>query len=273
MRRTQQTSPLEDVTDFAARFHWSVGLAGAAISFLVLHHLAAPAPVVTPVTAAQVVSQIVPTMIRMASSVLQYLVPLPFLAGALLSWIRRRRVDRLHDRVAADTDLDALEKMSWREFEALVGEVFRRKGYRVVERGGDGPDGGVDLEAYLERDKYLIQCKQWKTRLVGVAVVRELFGVMTAEQAVGGFVVAAGDFTPDAKAFAQGRGIELLDSRELRRQIGGFVPPASRSTANTPPCPKCNGPMVRRTAKSGPNAGSPFWGCTTYPKCRGMRDL
>lgn len=129
------------------------------------------------------------------------------------------------------------------------------------------------MEAYLGSNKYLIQCKQWKTRLVGVAVVRELFGVMTAEQAVGGFVVAAGDFTPDAKAFSQGRSIELLDSRELRRQIGGVVPPAYQSMAESPTCPKCRGSMIRRTAKKGPNAGGQFWGCTAYPKCRGMRDL
>lgn len=135
MRRTQPTSPLEDFTDLAARFHWSVGVAGAAISYLVLHHFATPALVVVPVNEAQVVPQIVPTMIPSASSVLQYLVPMPFLAGALLSWLRRRRSGQLHDQVAADTDLDALEKMSWQDFEALVAEVFRRKGYRVVERG------------------------------------------------------------------------------------------------------------------------------------------
>ncbi len=39
---------------------------------------------------------------------------------------------------------------------------------------------------------------------VGVDVVRELYGVMAAKGATGGFVVTSGRFTEDAKAFAQG---------------------------------------------------------------------
>ena len=58
-----------------------------------------------------------------------------------------------------------------------------------------------DLELHQGSDKYLVQCKQWKVSKVGVATVRELYGVMTAERAVGGFVVASGAFTDDAKAF------------------------------------------------------------------------
>ncbi|WP_232428966.1 restriction endonuclease [Aromatoleum toluclasticum] len=171
--------------------------------------------------------------------------------------------------------------MSWREFEGLVAETFRQKGYRVVERGGDGPDGGVDLEAYQGRDKYLIQCKQWKARQVGVATVRELYGVMTAERAVGGFVAASGSFTADAQAFAEGRSIRLVDARGLRRMIGGVKvsahaqAPAPRPDAAppaNPACPKCGSTMVRRTAKSGSNAGSEFWGCAKYPACRGIRN-
>ncbi len=37
-----------------------------------------------------------------------------------------------------------------------------------------------------------------------------------------------------------------------------------------PPCAKCGETMVLRTAKRGPNAGSRFWGCPRYPKCRTM---
>ncbi len=40
-----------------------------------------------------------------------------------------------------------------------------------------------------------------------------------------------------------------------------------------PNCPNCSGPMTLRTARSGPNAGNQFWGCKSYPKCKGTRDL
>jgi Topoisomerase DNA binding C4 zinc finger len=36
-------------------------------------------------------------------------------------------------------------------------------------------------------------------------------------------------------------------------------------------CPRCNGRMVRRTARRGANSGQEFWGCSRYPICRGLR--
>ena len=35
-----------------------------------------------------------------------------------------------------------------------------------------------------------------------------------------------------------------------------------------PICPKCETPMVLRTAKKGNQQGQKFWGCHNYPKCR-----
>jgi four helix bundle suffix protein len=40
-----------------------------------------------------------------------------------------------------------------------------------------------------------------------------------------------------------------------------------------PDCPLCHGPMVLRTARKGPQAGSQFWGCTGYPACKGTFPL
>lgn len=52
----------------------------------------------------------------------------------------------------------------------------------------------------------------------------------------------------------------------------GKVPenPQAVSETETPTCPKCAAHMVRRQAKTGSNAGQEFWGCSTYPKCRGV---
>jgi four helix bundle suffix protein len=36
-----------------------------------------------------------------------------------------------------------------------------------------------------------------------------------------------------------------------------------------PNCPDCGKPMTRRKARTGKNAGNPFWGCTAYPDCKG----
>ncbi len=37
-----------------------------------------------------------------------------------------------------------------------------------------------------------------------------------------------------------------------------------------PSCTKCESPMVRRTARRGPNVGREFWGCSEFPRCRGV---
>lgn len=37
-----------------------------------------------------------------------------------------------------------------------------------------------------------------------------------------------------------------------------------------PVCPKCGASMIRRQVKGGANAGKHFWGCSNYPKCRGI---
>ncbi|HJB41596.1 MAG TPA: topoisomerase DNA-binding C4 zinc finger domain-containing protein [Candidatus Gemmiger avicola] len=45
--------------------------------------------------------------------------------------------------------------------------------------------------------------------------------------------------------------------------------PVPQGAADTPPvCPRCGGILILRTATKGKKAGTRFWGCTNYPKCR-----
>ena len=38
-------------------------------------------------------------------------------------------------------------------------------------------------------------------------------------------------------------------------------------------CPKCNGAMVLRNVTKGQNKGNKFWGCSKFPKCRGIMNI
>ncbi len=124
----------------------------------------------------------------------------------------------------------------------------------------------------------------------GVDVVRELYGVMAAKGAAGGFVVTSGRFTEDAAGFANGRNVMLIDGPKLYgliRQVqsskaSALAQPTATSPAeaampvdavSAPACPVCSMSMVKRTAKRGANAGSEFWGCSGYPACRGTRQI
>ena len=198
----KKSSVLDDLVDIAAQLPWQAGVGLAVIAYFILHYFATRAPLtMNPAELKALGKTMGDSMTHglgtMLASVFQYIVPLAFLVGSFVSFSRRRRQSELHAQVASNPAADALEKMSWREFEGLVAETFRRQGYRVVERGGAGPDGGVDLELYMGSDKYLVQCKQWKSQKVGVATVRELYGLMSAERAVGAFVVASANSDPN----------------------------------------------------------------------------
>lgn len=43
--------------------------------------------------------------------------------------------------------------------------------------------------------------------------------------------------------------------------------------AGKPACPRCGSGMVLRVAKKGGNIGREFYGCSKYPKCRGIMNL
>jgi hypothetical protein len=46
-----------------------------------------------------------------------------------------------------------------------------------------------------------------------------------------------------------------------------------KTLSETPICPKCAAPMVHRTLQKGTMAGEPFWGCSAFPRCRGVRRI
>lgn len=276
MGRRRQ-SVFEDLIDLAAMLPWWAGTGLAVASYFGFHAVATMGIGPAPVGAKGIGDYAVRQLWITFASFLQWLIPFAFLIGVVISAYKRARRERLHAQVAAAPSRGALESMGWREFEQLVGETFRRRGFRVVARGGSVPDGGVDLELHLDGDKYFVQCKQWKSRNVGVAVVRELYGVMAAEGAVGGFVVASGDFTDEARRFAEGRAIELVATENLLGMINAAAPQGEQTAATSvssipvTKCPLCSADMALRVARKGANAGQTFWGCSRYPQCRGTR--
>jgi ssDNA-binding Zn-finger/Zn-ribbon topoisomerase 1 len=51
------------------------------------------------------------------------------------------------------------------------------------------------------------------------------------------------------------------------------VPKNNPTPEASPSCPICSQSMIRRTARRGRNAGSDFWGCAKFPRCRGTRSI
>lgn len=276
MARRKQ-SLFEDLIEITSKLPWWVGILLAITAYFGLHNIASSeVTVVTqPGQMGQLISQ---SFFKTLAIFGQYLLPFVFLLGSATSAYGRYKRKALHEQVASSPNSGELNNMSWQAFEALVGEAFRRKGYAVTETGGGGADGGIDLALSREGETFLVQCKQWKVYKVGVKTVRELYGVMASKGAAGGFVVTSGVFTDEARAFAAGKNIELMDGKALHALIRGVSVPSKAATdssaavtANAPVCPVCQSAMVRKTARKGSNAGNEFWGCPQYPACKGTR--
>lgn len=266
----RKTSPLEDLIEVASLMPWKFCLALAVLSYFILHYFAG-LEIPKAVDMAHMQPVFIRTWGKALASFGQYVIPFAFSMAGVISFWRGQKRGKLMSKVQSGTGHDILQNMTWQEFEALVGEAFRRKGYSVKENFEKGPDGGVDLVLVDGSEKYLVQCKQWRALKVGVKVVRELYGVMASAGAVGGFVVTSGEFTSDSKAFAQGKNIELIDGPELTLLIRDVksLRPAAATIPAAPQgkhCPKCGKEMVLRTARHGPRAGQQFWGCKGYPE-------
>lgn len=211
-----------------------------------------------------------------------------FLLAAPFAFFNIRRKRKLLDD---QQDIYSIKALSWKEFEELVAEAYRRQGFRVIENGF-GPDGGVDVKLIKNNQTTLVQCKQWRSKNVGVAVIREMFGVMIAESASKVVIICCGVFTRDAISFAENKPIDLIGGAELlsivkdiqnnstpnkvtsKSNLEPAPEPQPQNSSNIidNPCPKCGNQLVERQGKRGANVGNSFWGCSSFPRCRFTKD-
>ncbi len=214
-----------------------------------------------------------------ATAFLAPIVTLFLLFLSVMSLLRKWKTRRMLDE---QTGLDSLCQLPSKRFEDLLGEAYRRQGYKVEETLGGGADGGVDLILGHDGDVTLVQCKRWKDKPVRVQTVRELYGIMHDRRASATKLVTTSSFTSEAIAFAEGKPIQLLDGRALLELLQSVqtspnivVPGVRERDHLTPDCPQCGAEMVMRTAKRGPNPGNKFWGCPNYSKtgCKGVREI
>lgn len=98
-----------------------------------------------------------------------------------------------------------INSLSGIEFENICKNLIENMGFSVETTKASG-DGGIDLIAYNHEPvlsgKYIIQCKRYSGS-VGEPIIRDLYGVITAERANKGILMTTGFFTKSAIAFAE----------------------------------------------------------------------
>lgn len=209
-----------------------------------------------------------------------------FVSLAVIGSMHRVRRAKMLDQ---QTGLDSLRHLPWKDFEFLVAEMFRRDGHAIDYGFHEGADGGVDVVLKKAGRTTLVQCKRWNKGDVGVAVVREMFGILHDRNADEVLIVTTSSFTLDARRFAKGKPISLIDGPKLWELIktaqNGHVLSESKrhaepmtvvETPQTRPaspgalqCPRCDGPMFKAVSRK----GIPFWGCHRHPNCTGSRSI
>lgn len=166
--------------------------------------------------------------------------------------------------------IERLREIDWFQFERFVAYVYRQRGYNVTRKGGANPDGGIDMVIEKDGQRFAVQCKHWKKWSVGEKVVREFLGALKDSGIEKGIFVSLNDYTGPAKQLAERQGIQLINEPGLWRLADGLDlrnPEVQEIFSDTRKiCPKCERPLVLRTARKGLNAGGQFWGCSGFPQ-------
>ena len=101
---------------------------------------------------------------------------------------------------------EKIKKMSPREFEFFVADIFEKLGFSVKITQATR-DGGRDIVATKSSPipyTLIVECKHWgEKHKVDVSVVRSVYGVQMATQANQSVVVTSSKFTRDARKFAE----------------------------------------------------------------------
>jgi len=198
----------EDIFEILCRFPWWVSFSVALIVYSLLGFIF---PYIADISE----NPSLITIFHILSNV-AWLFAAIFLMPILVSLLRKLTRKELLDN---QVDIKSIRKLEWKEFEYLVGEMYRRLDYHVIENESLGADGGVDLSLKKDNRLYLVQCKQWRSRYIGVKVVREMFGVLTAENAHKVIIITSTYFSKEARAFAKNKPVELIDGDLLAKMV------------------------------------------------------
>ncbi|WP_165970199.1 restriction endonuclease [Nonomuraea terrae] len=120
--------------------------------------------------------------------------------------IRHRAIQAERRRfLAANVELEKVDRMSGAAFEHLVAERMIADGFRQVRERGRTGDGGVDITALAPgHGRYAVQCKRY-SKTVGAPEVRNFLGAL-ANTFAGhtGVLVTSGHLTKQARLEALG---------------------------------------------------------------------
>ena len=137
----------------------------------------------------------------------------PFLVIAIIAGWKQWR---LPSRERVEARLSEVRTMSWRDFSGTVEEAFRRQGYAVTRL--DSPAADFELTNPAGR-RALVSCKRWKAASNGIEPLRDLHAATEAREAQEGIYLTAGTVTDNARRFALGNRVRVLEGEQLAQLL------------------------------------------------------
>lgn len=121
-------SIFEELMDIVSVLPWWVGVSLAAITFVGLHFYAIK------------IENELTNSTNMFKGfgihfipLIKWLASILLLLGALVSFINQLKRGNLFTKTASSNSVNSLNNMNWQEFEQLIYEIFRQRGYSVSE--------------------------------------------------------------------------------------------------------------------------------------------
>ena len=209
-----------DLGGLASVVPWWIGVMLALVSYVVLSRVAAD------------VLEDGRQVWQMGSALHEALGPLMILAGqyllpalclvlaiASLHARHRRSLAQGRDAAAPAQGLRLLEGMAWIDFRALMVEGFLLRGYRVIGGSPDPAEEGGYLRLEREGVSTFVACRYWKQAAVDARSVRELHLTMLQQGIPCDFMLSAGRFSTEARAYAASHDIKPIDGLALHLMI------------------------------------------------------
>jgi len=109
--------------------------------------------------------------------------------------------------------LARVSTMSWRDFSALIGQIYVEQGYTVMRLNS----GEVDFKVVKGGRATLVSCKRWKAANHGVEALRELVAAKEAQEAQQCTYLSLTPVSDTALRFAKSQGVALMSGNELGR--------------------------------------------------------
>ena len=140
---------------------------------------------------------------------------LPFVVVAALA--ARRQWHLPSDARVAETQ-QALNRMAWPPFAALLEQAFRRDGYSVAP----GQTAGVDFELERQGRRMVVSARRWKSARTGLEVLRTLQAARDKQEAPDALYIGLGPISDNAQPFATEHRIAVWQAAELAHALRGL---------------------------------------------------